>query len=414
MKKYSFLIVIILAVMFGNIAKAQWHRFNFPNLKPYNTNSKYMYSIGTDSTYSTYFLRTTNDWQAWDTVYTGFTIYWQTWEPYTAFTTSNFAADSTGQVLVANSTGTGSRTYNIYLSQHQNSFYFLTTLTQVVYCNLYINKNYIYLLNDDALRSYRSTNYGYSFDTLQIFSGSSGTAVWSISAICDSILYAFCEMYIHPYNQYNIASFNGGNTWTNYYMNATGKSIYVQPYIFLGYYPSIYRSSDGGHSYNNCSPSISGVESFAYRNGVLLAGTVSQGVYATINKGNTWVAFNDGLDTLCCNAQVAVTDSFYYVTLNDTVIYRRPTHDLMAITNLATEPTISLFPNPATDKITISLPENTSSFSYKLYDMQGRLQFAGKTSNTQTELNVATLPRGLYVLKIITNKQSVAKKIVLQ
>jgi hypothetical protein len=46
--------------------------------------------------------------------------------------------------------------------------------------------------------------------------------------------------------------------------------------------------------------------------------------------------------------------------------------------------------------------------------MQGRLQLTGKTSNAQTEINVATLPRGLYVLKIITNQQTVTKKVVLQ
>jgi hypothetical protein len=46
--------------------------------------------------------------------------------------------------------------------------------------------------------------------------------------------------------------------------------------------------------------------------------------------------------------------------------------------------------------------------------MQGRLQLTGKTGNTQTEINVATLPRGLYVLKIITEKQSITKKVVLQ
>ncbi|NSW44699.1 MAG: T9SS type A sorting domain-containing protein, partial [Bacteroidales bacterium] len=41
-------------------------------------------------------------------------------------------------------------------------------------------------------------------------------------------------------------------------------------------------------------------------------------------------------------------------------------------------------------------------------------QKEGKTSNSQTEINVATLPRGLYILKIITDKQTIMKKVVLQ
>jgi hypothetical protein len=75
---------------------------------------------------------------------------------------------------------------------------------------------------------------------------------------------------------------------------------------------------------------------------------------------------------------------------------------------------INLFPNPTTTQLTFTLPENTSNATYTLYDMQGRLQLTGKTSNAQTEINVATLPRGLYVLKIITNQQTVTKKVVLQ
>jgi hypothetical protein len=75
---------------------------------------------------------------------------------------------------------------------------------------------------------------------------------------------------------------------------------------------------------------------------------------------------------------------------------------------------INLFPNPATTQLTLTLPENTANAIYTLYDMQGRLQLTGKISNTQAELNVATLPRGLYILKIITEKEIITKKVVLQ
>ena len=76
---------------------------------------------------------------------------------------------------------------------------------------------------------------------------------------------------------------------------------------------------------------------------------------------------------------------------------------------------INLFPNPATNYLTLNIDNvQLLPFNFQLYDMQGRLQLKGKTSATQTEINVATLPRGLYVLKIITNQQIETKKIVLQ
>jgi hypothetical protein len=76
---------------------------------------------------------------------------------------------------------------------------------------------------------------------------------------------------------------------------------------------------------------------------------------------------------------------------------------------------INLFPNPATNYFTLNIDNvQLLPITFQLYDMQGRLQLTGKTGNTQTEINVATLPRGLYVLKIITNQQIETKKIVLQ
>ena len=75
---------------------------------------------------------------------------------------------------------------------------------------------------------------------------------------------------------------------------------------------------------------------------------------------------------------------------------------------------INFFPNPATTQLTLTLPENTVNATYTLCDMQGTPKLTGKICNTQKEINVATLPRGFYVLKILTNKQIVTKKVMLQ
>jgi len=52
--------------------------------------------------------------------------------------------------------------------------------------------------------------------------------------------------------------------------------------------------------------------------------------------------------------------------------------------------------------------------NFQLYNMQGTMQHEGKTTNYQTEINVANLPRGMYILKILTDKQTITKKVVLQ
>jgi len=381
-----------MACILSNTVHSQWQRFYFSNLMLYNTNSKYLYSVYADSTY---FIRTTDDWQHWDTIHTGFPIY-------------SFAADSTGQVIVTESIGNS--VYNIYLSQHQNPFNIIFKDSLSLLRNLYLHNNYIYLFNSNSF-SYGSIDNGNIFFPLLPIT-IPDYYVQSIGAVCDSILFATCMYSI--YDWYTCASFNRGNTWVNasdnrYYFNAL---IYVSPYIFLGKKYNITRSADGGHTFDTCSSALY-TRSFAYKNGVLLAGTNYSGVNATLNKGNTWVTFNDGLDSLCCNAYVAVTDSFYYVTMNDSITYRRSIHDLTGMSSLTEELPLQLYPNPATDYLTIK-SSNYRPFTYQIINMQGSLQKEGRITNSQTEINVADLPRGMYILKVVTEKQTVTKKVLLQ
>ena len=104
---------------------------------------------------------------------------------------------------------------------------------------------------------------------------------------------------------------------------------------------------------------------------------------------------------------------------NDTIVYFNSNYSecmpLNMPAKLAVLDNIIISPNPATDFLTLKV-ENVQllPFTFQLYDMQSRIQLTGKTSNTQAELNVATLPRGLYVLKIITEKETITKKVVLQ
>jgi len=396
MKKTYF---ILIAITFNFILStftctAQWQHFNFPGLKIYNTNSKYMYSVAANSTY---FLRTTDDWQHWDTVQTGFPIH-------------KFAADSTGQVLISRSMG--NYVYDIYLSQHQDPFNLIFTDSAYAIRTLYVHKNCIYLFNSTN-NSYASTDNGNNFYPIQPVVSASYYGLISVGVVRDSIIYAYSEN--SSYYGYSKASFDYGMTWPSYSPDGdycANVIIYADPYIFFGRSHSITRSVDVENNTDTCSLAQYTL-SFAYKNGVLLAGTSNSGVNTTLNKGNTWAWFNDGLDSLCCNAIVAVTDSFYYVMMNNNTTYRRSIHDLTGINSLAQELPLQLYPNPAADYLTIK-SGNYQPFTYQLINMQGSLQKEGRITNSQTEINVTDLPRGMYILKVVTEKQTVTKKVLLQ
>lgn len=71
---------------------------------------------------------------------------------------------------------------------------------------------------------------------------------------------------------------------------------------------------------------------------------------------------------------------------------------------------IVVYPNPALDKIYLSLPSETTILSTKLYSLDGDLvkQFSGQ----QAELDIHELPAGIYTLWLETNKGIYTDKII--
>lgn len=77
---------------------------------------------------------------------------------------------------------------------------------------------------------------------------------------------------------------------------------------------------------------------------------------------------------------------------------------------------ISVFPNPASTKITIASPGTGSGdIIVSLFDMNGKMalqdRFAQKNQNT---LDVSTLPKGVYLIKAETPEGNTSKKIVIR
>jgi hypothetical protein len=74
---------------------------------------------------------------------------------------------------------------------------------------------------------------------------------------------------------------------------------------------------------------------------------------------------------------------------------------------------ILVYPNPATDKIKVTLPSSIQSATFDLFDLRGSsiLHFTDKQSE---EIDLSYLPKGIYVLKAATEKFTHIQKIVLR
>ena len=62
--------------------------------------------------------------------------------------------------------------------------------------------------------------------------------------------------------------------------------------------------------------------------------------------------------------------------------------------------TVTLYPNPATDIVTVSIPEQLISRSYTFSDLTGRVLFTGVLNSTVMSFGLNSLPPGIYVFRI--------------
>ena len=78
---------------------------------------------------------------------------------------------------------------------------------------------------------------------------------------------------------------------------------------------------------------------------------------------------------------------------------------------MGTEAGIVVAPNPATDKVMILLPGNSSSVNIRLFDRQGRLIRELKATDEVTTQNLSGLARELYLLRLSGKDIREVKKI---
>jgi hypothetical protein len=73
----------------------------------------------------------------------------------------------------------------------------------------------------------------------------------------------------------------------------------------------------------------------------------------------------------------------------------------------------TVFPNPATDKITLLCPADEKIDIIELMDVQGKLmQVQNSGNSTEKQIDISRFPEGIYFIKITSGKDVVYKKVV--
>lgn len=91
-------------------------------------------------------------------------------------------------------------------------------------------------------------------------------------------------------------------------------------------------------------------------------------------------------------------------------IYQSAESDIAAGINETSESFVSVYPNPATESITIA---NAANSDISLFDIYGKLVMSVNNIDNNFILNVTDLSKGTYIMKIINGENITSKKITL-
>ncbi|WP_196886155.1 T9SS type A sorting domain-containing protein [Aureivirga sp. CE67] len=196
--------------------------------------------------------------------------------------------------------------------------------------------------------------------------------------------------------------------------------------IYVTTYEGIYKSYDNGQTWENIThnlPTELGAGNLiahqknSPNNTVYL--TQSNYIYYTDDTMEEWVLYNTDLPNVrISDLEINTVENHLIISTYGRGVWRNSvTETSLNVENpsIADSKQIQIIPNPINSTATINTSINEESTVY-VYDLNGKLRtkesFEKITPNTV--LNFETIPNGVYLLKIISEKHLISKKILIQ
>lgn len=188
--------------------------------------------------------------------------------------------------------------------------------------------------------------------------------------------------------------------------------------LALGTSSGVFVSLDKGLTWNSASGFVANKVAYSDVNsGVLVATTYTSqndifNINYSVDNGTNWTNVDraDLLETESNSVTVDFSDKKAYIYIASTdlgLLGYNLNLDILANNEVSNEKaTVLVYPNPVVDVVKI---DSKNLKSVALYDMNGKKLL----ESNKTEINVSQLPKGVYVLRIVTSDNSiVSKKII--
>ena len=210
---------------------------------------------------------------------------------------------------------------------------------------------------------------------------------------------------------------DGGNVWT-FLSDPSGDcgSIYftsaTNGVVVGGHY--IYQTTDGGNSWNpvyNNSTNGPATVCFADANNGFAVGK-SGTIVNTTDGGATWNPMSSPTTNDLSNVNFPTATTGYAVGNTGTIIKFT---GLVGIEDNNYHSAISIFPNPASDIVTLNINRKSNeAFTLNIYNVIGTLVKSATMKQNQQQINIGDLCNGIYMVTIKSKNLTENQKLIIQ
>lgn len=199
----------------------------------------------------------------------------------------------------------------------------------------------------------------------------------------DNVLMSFEYAYAQRYNQKDslIVSLSAdcGESWTRVYVNGPdGEGVFETSEPNTDFFEPTGAADWAGYGSYGASQPIIDLNQWAGQGNIKLR-------FETFNQyGN-----NLYLDNVEVNNTVGLFDS-------------------------QVENEVAVYPNPTKGTLNILLKDENAKYELSILNVQGKIVYSSSISAGKTQLNLQTLPKGIYVVKLENNKFSETQKLIVQ
>jgi len=132
-------------------------------------------------------------------------------------------------------------------------------------------------------------------------------------------------------------------------------------------------------------------------------------IYLTTDYGTTWDEVSYPYLPAAETYSMAINGLYIYAVIPGSGVYRCPLDEMTDIKGKNEIGNIAIFPNPATNNLTIETP---ISSTIKISNIQGQLIKTLVTSGNKTNIDVSVFPCGVYIVEVKTEKGVGVKRFV--